>query len=164
MNTSTGSSMGIFIDTGIFFSAFNQEDRYHLDALGIYFSAFSGKFGAVYTSDYIIDETVTLLKVKTTPELALKFMKSAVASDMLIIRVDNDLFEESCQIFEKYSERAGLSFTDATTIAILHLLQIEVLASLDGRSFDGIIKNRIGEGFWNSLSEKEREEILGEQF
>ncbi|WP_456474630.1 type II toxin-antitoxin system VapC family toxin [Candidatus Pyrohabitans sp.] len=155
-----GNDMTIFIDTGIFFSAFNEDDMYHLDALGIYISAFSGRFGAVYTSDYIIDETATLLKIKARPEIALKFLKSALSSSMLIVRIDERIFKESCRIFEKYFEKAGVSFTDATTIATLRLLEIENIASFDGRGFDGIVKNRIGEGFWKTLGEDKRREIL----
>jgi hypothetical protein len=151
--------MAVFLDTGIFFGAFNEDDKYHLDALGIYISAFSGKFGAVYTSDYVIDEAATLLKVKATPIVALKFLKSAVESDMLIIRMDDKLFKDACRTFEEYIERPGLSFTDATTIAILRFLQIPKLASFDGRSFDGIA-SRIGEGYWKSLGRTERRKIL----
>jgi hypothetical protein len=153
--------MGVFLDTGVLFSAFNEKDEYHLDALGIYLSAFSRKWGAVYTSEYILDEVITLLKVKTTPQNALKFLKSALVSKILtVIRIDERIFEESCKIFEKYHEKIGLSFTDATTIAIIEMLEIEYIASFDSRSFDGILKNRVGEGFWKGLGKGEREEIL----
>ncbi len=153
--------MGVFLDSGVLFGAFNESDEYHAAALGIYILAFSGKWGAVYTSDYVLDETVTLLKVKAAPQAALKFLKSARASEMLaVIKIDDAIFERSCGIFEKYHDRAGLSFTDATTLAVLEIIEIEHLASFDGRSFDGIVKSRLGENFWAHLNEKERKKIL----
>jgi len=137
--------MTIFLDTGIFFGAFNVEDVNHSSAQKIYLSVFDGNYGAVFTSDYIIDETITLLKVKASPEVALKFLNSALESAMSIIVVDEKIFKESTRVFERYYSKRGISFTDATTVAVLQLLEIDWLASFDARSFEGVVDRRLGE-------------------
>ena len=52
-----------------------------------------------------------------------------------------------------------MSFTDATCISVMKEQGIVFLASFDGRSFDGIVNERIGEVMWSSLSEEEKKEI-----
>jgi hypothetical protein len=42
------------------------------------------------------------------------------------------------------------------------MLEIDYIASFDSRSFDGILKDRIGENFWKELNKEEREEILSQ--
>jgi predicted nucleic acid-binding protein len=153
--------LSIFLDTGILFGTYNADDKLHEDSLAIYVSAFRGLWRHVYTSDYIIDETCTLLKAKMKPLLALQFLKSIRASrGISIIILNEELFDKSCKIFERYYKKAGVSFTDATTIVILSVLKIEYLASFDGRSFDGIVSKRIGEGFFSSLSTTEKRDLM----
>jgi hypothetical protein len=152
--------MSIFLDTCLFFGTYNINDALHKDAIAIYVSAFSGRWGMIYTSDYIIDETSTLLKVKASPSLSLQFLKAVIESKGIsIITIDGEIFERSCKIFEKYHEKPGLSFTDAATISVMKSLELDALASFDERSFEGIIDQRVGKDFWSSLSEGERKQI-----
>ncbi|MBK5190888.1 MAG: PIN domain-containing protein [Methanosarcinales archaeon] len=153
--------MSIFLDTGIIFGTYNADDKLHEDALAIYVSAFRGLWGRIYASDYIIDETCTLLKAKMKPLLALQFLRAIIASKSVsIIIINEELFDKSCDLFERYPNKAGVSFTDATTLAIMSMLKIEYLASFDGRSFDGIVSKRIGEGFFSSLSNTEKKRLM----
>lgn len=139
--------MSIFMDTGIFFGAYNEGDALHEDALAIYVAAFGGKWGGVYTSDYVVDETCTLLKLHARSDLAVRFLKAVKESmGISLVRVEEELFDTSCGIFEEYLGRKGITFTDAATIAIMRALDIEVLASFNA-AFDGIAPRRIGEGY-----------------
>ncbi len=151
--------MSILLDTGLFFGAYNTQDALHGDALAIYVKAFEGEWGGVYTSDYIIDETCTLLKAKADPVLAQEFLKAIRESKGIsVIGVYNEIFEESCKAFERYHEKPGLNFTDATTIALMEGLGIEHLGSFD-HSFNGIAGERIGEGYSSTLNNEERERM-----
>ncbi len=157
--------MSVFLDSGVLFGAFNKNDEYHEAALGICLTAFSGKWGAVYTSDYVLDETVTLLKVSVSSQLALRFLNRARESRALaMVNIDEALFDRTCGFFERYYDRPGMSFTDAATLAVLQAIEIDHLASFDGRSFDGIVKNRIEENFWVNLSDEDKRRILRSQF
>ena len=100
--------MGIFLDTGIFFGAYSLKGRMHEDAKGIYLSALRGKWGMIYTSDYVIDEICTLLKVKTEPSLLLRFLKAIRDSrGISIVIIDEKIFDKSCEIYETHYKKRG---------------------------------------------------------
>ena len=66
MNISTPRiEMSVFIDTGAFLAYRNKEDRYHEIACKLFTEALKGKYGQMYTSDYVYDETLTLALVRT---------------------------------------------------------------------------------------------------
>ncbi len=57
--------MAIFIDTGLFLALYNAEDKYHQRSKELFKNALNGSLGRLYTSDYIIDEAITILLVRT---------------------------------------------------------------------------------------------------
>ncbi len=153
--------MSVFMDTGIFFGAYNESDALHEDALAIYVAAFDGRWGGVYTSDYVVDETCTLLKLHADPALAVRFLKAIKDSrGISIVSVEGELFEAGCGVFEEYLDKKALTFTDAATIAIMRALDIDVLASFDN-AFDGIAPKRIGEGYASSAKKIESKSAAG---
>jgi len=62
-------------------------------------------------------------------------------------------------VFKQYIRRRGLSHTDATTIAVMRELNVDVLLTYGLRSFAGIVDNIIGPGYWSSLPQAEKERI-----
>ncbi len=128
----------MFVDTGVFVAARNKRDVNHKRAVELLREALNGVYGAVYTSDYVFDEAVTLALVRTgRVELAVDlgcFMLSSRRIRMLY--VDRVVFEEAWEVFRRYAGR-GLSFTDATSIALMKRHNIEFIMSFD-KHFDGI--------------------------
>ena len=57
--------MSIFADTGVFLAYRNKKDRYHETALKLFRDALNGKYGQIFTSDYIYDEALTLALIRT---------------------------------------------------------------------------------------------------
>lgn len=57
--------MSIFADTGAFLAYRNKKDKYHETALKLFKDALKGKYGQIYTSDYIYDEALTLALIRT---------------------------------------------------------------------------------------------------
>ncbi len=96
----------------------------------------------LYTSDYVFDESVTLALVRTKRyEIAIDIGKFILSSGRLkILFVDRIVFSDAWRIFVKYSSRR-LSFTDATSIALIKRYNIDYIMSFD-KHFDGIV-NRI---------------------
>jgi uncharacterized protein len=141
--------MSAFIDAGVLVAAYNKRDENHEKASELIMSAIKREYGTPYTSDYVFDEAVTLMLARTKkPEFALglgEFILGNLANKTpglaKIIRVDEDVFSDSWDIFRKYSAK-GLSFTDCTTVSLMSLSRMDVLLSFD-RSFDGIVK-RVG--------------------
>ncbi len=131
--------MGVFIDTGIFVAARNSRDINHKKAKSLLRKALLGEWGEVFTSSYIFDEAVTLALVRTKrPEIAVdigNFILSSTTIRMLF--VDKETFRLAWKIFRNYADRR-LSFTDATSIALMRLHKIEYIMSFD-RHFDGIV-------------------------
>ena len=134
--------MSAFIDTGFLIAFHNVMDVNHTRAVELMKKIVDGEFGTVYTSDYIFDEAVTLTLIRTRrPEIALTMGKMILGElttpFLILLRVDNEVFEEAWRLFSRYAER-GLSFTDCTSIALIKRRGIESIISFD-KDFDGII-------------------------
>ncbi len=138
--------MAAFIDTGVFVAFSNVEDRNHVNAVELLQRATGGEYGSVFTSDYVLDETVTLALMRTKkPALAIEVGElilgnpaRGIQSFAKLLHVDDETFAEAWALFKRYAGR-GLSFTDCTTIALMKGEGIESLISFD-RSFGGIVK------------------------
>jgi len=111
----------------------------HKRAVNLLRAALKGDYGAVYTSDYVFDEAVTVALVRTgKPDIAIDIGNFILSSKRLrIIHVNKTIFEEAWNVFIRYSEKK-LSFTDATSIAIMRMYNINYIMSFD-RHFDGIV-------------------------
>ncbi len=131
--------MAVFIDTGIFVAARNRSDVNHERAVYLLKSGLKGEYGALYTSDYIFDEAVTVALVRTgRVEVAIDIGNFILSSGRLkMLYVDRAVFMDAWRIFNKYAGR-GLSFTDATSIAFMRRYGIEYIMSFDS-NFDGIV-------------------------
>jgi len=137
------NELSIFIDTGVFVAARNRSDINHERAVELLRKALKGEYGRLYTSDYVFDEAVTVALVRTgSPRIALDIGNFILSSRKLkIIHVNKTIFKEAWNIFTKYSQK-GLSFTDATSIAVMKLYRINYVMSFD-KHFNGIVP-RIG--------------------
>ena len=100
------------MDTGIFFAAFSKNDTHHVEAVGLLECALLGKCGAIYSSDYIFDETVTLTRVRThNYEITSKIGDMIKNSSRIrLLRVDKDIFNKAWDIFGKL-DLAGLGYS-----------------------------------------------------
>jgi len=57
--------MVTFIDTGVLIAARNRSDVNYERAVSLLRRALAGEYGALYTSDYVFDEAVTVALVRT---------------------------------------------------------------------------------------------------
>jgi len=133
------NDLGVFVDTGVFVALRNRDDKYHGRAKELMRRALRGEFGAIFTSDYVFDEAVTVALVRTRRmDLAVDVGSYILSSPRIrMIYVDRIIFEDAWRIFQKYSDRM-LSFTDATTVAIMQRYGIFHLMTFDNR-FKGIV-------------------------
>ena len=150
-----------FVDTGVFFAAYNKNDEMHLDGALILVSSLLGWFGKVYTSTYVIDETLTLTKAKMSGPDAVRLSEDITGSkriSKLNVDADEAIFREALVRFKEHSDVRGLSFTDCTTLVLGEKMRISTLLSFD-RRFKPFVPVLFGEGFYDSLS-KERRDLL----
>jgi predicted nucleic acid-binding protein len=131
--------MSIFADTGAFLAYRNKKDKYHETALKLFMDALKGKYGQIYTSDYIYDEALTLALMRTkNPTIAMDIAQVIRSPRIKMVFVDTTLLEKSTITFKQYSDR-NLSFTDAVSIEIIKELNIEKYFGFDSH-FDGIVQ------------------------
>jgi predicted nucleic acid-binding protein len=107
--------MSIFADTGAFLAYRNKKDKYHETAFKLFKEALKGKYGQIYTSDYIYDEALTLALIRTNNlSVAMDIAEVIRSPRIKMVFIDTELLEKSTKTFKQYSDR-NLSFTDAVT-------------------------------------------------
>jgi len=129
--------MSIFADTGAFLAYRNKKDKFHEIAHDLFKDALKGKYGQIYTSDYIYDEALTLALTRTNNLAVAMDIAQVIRSPRIkMVFVDTELLEKSTKTFKQYSDR-NLSFTDAVSIEIMKELNIEKYFGFDSH-FNGI--------------------------
>lgn len=85
----------------------------------------------IYVSDYVFDETVTLLRRKTNFKISHLFGENILTSKIanLIFTGKKD-FQEAWRIYKKFEDQ-DFSFTDCTSFAIMKRLKINKALTFD---------------------------------
>ncbi len=132
--------MAIFIDTGPFLALYDVEDTYHQRSKELFKDALTGSLGRLYTSDYIIDEAITILMVRTKQHnIAVELGKHLIESPRITrLTVNDDVFIDAWAKFQILKDKF-LSFTDCTSLALSEKHRIKQVMSFD-RGFDGLTK------------------------
>ncbi|MFB6233452.1 MAG: type II toxin-antitoxin system VapC family toxin [Haloarculaceae archaeon] len=135
--------MSVFVDTGVFFAHHDTDAERHGDAVAALDAVLDGEYGQPYTSDYILDETVTLTRVRTGSFEAAETVAERIRGEppqpdvIDMLHVDPDDVAEAMATFRRYSDH-DISFTDAMTIHLCESRGIEAVLSFD-TDFDGVI-------------------------
>ncbi len=134
--------MAVFLDTGVLVAARNADDDRHRAAKELIRSALRQDYGPAYTSDYVIDEAVTLMLVRTkNPELAVDVGEFVLRSSRIAkLWVSKESFSEAWDKFRTLKERS-LSFTDCTSLVLMSRNGIDEIMSFDS-GFDGLVPRR----------------------
>lgn len=120
--------MSVFLDSNFFISIANKKDKYHQQALQLSASIKEKAFGDIFTSTYVVDETLTNISSKQGHELAVGMGKIILDSEITVLDVDRGTFDQAWILFQ---EKNGLSFTDCTIVKIIENNRIKNLASFD---------------------------------
>ena len=136
--------MSVFVDTGVFFAHHDTDAERHADAVTAFDNLLEGKYGQPYTSDYVLDETVTLTRVRTGSFDAADTVASRILGEdpfpnvFEIIHVEPDDVRASMETFRKYTDQE-LSFTDASSIHLCESRDFDAVLSFDA-DFDGLVE------------------------
>ncbi len=110
----------IFVDSGAWIALLNQRDQYHDDAVVIY-NGLKQQKARLLTTDYVIDETVTWLKYRSSHQVAVQFLDLVESVEktgvLTVAEIDKILFQEAKKLFRQY-DSVQLSFTDCTSFAV----------------------------------------------
>jgi len=117
-----------FYDTWAFIALANSRDAAHEVAADLDRTLEDEGYVGV-TSDYVLDETLTFLNAAAGSKVASAFLDAVLArvaaEDLQLLDVGSVRREQAIAVFRKLapSERR-LSFTDATSFALMHELSI----------------------------------------
>jgi len=120
----------VFVDTGAFFAIENERDQHHPEALDARDTLMS-RGERLVTSDYILDEVYTLIRMRVGHRAAVDFGESIRASRFFRIEPVATLdFESAWRIFRRYDDKL-FSFTDCTSFALMERLKIGAVFTFD---------------------------------
>ena len=146
--------MAALIDTGVFFGYYSLKDEHHMDSVAIIIHAIEGKWGRLFITNHILDETLALLKYKKLPVEA--FIEAFIDSNNLqILYVDERIEYEAFKLFRQKLYLKGFSYTDAVSEVVAKELDL-ILLSYDG----GFQVETIGNNYWINLEEEEQKRII----
>lgn len=126
----------IFLDASFLVAYIVDKDTNHEKAVSLMEEIVNGKHGPAITSEYVFDETVTVVLVRS------KSMNSAVKTGDLIkesipvLDVGSNVFEASWRRFRNQNN-TKFSFTDCTILEIVESNHLDSLATFD-KEFEGV--------------------------
>lgn len=116
----------VFIDTQGFAALKYRQDSFHRRAVNLY-RKLCQEGVAFITTNYVIDETLTLLRIRVGYWLAVEFGNEIRSrSEILtLLFISPDLEEIAWNIFHRRNGDLKWSFTDCTSFAVMKELEIE---------------------------------------
>ena len=122
----------IFVDTSAWYAAEVEDDVNHGKARNFLFQLAQGKHGVAITSDYVLDETMTLLRSRRGLLDAVTFIdKIKKSKSIRIFWINESVFDKALDIFRKKIGVSG-SFTDCTSFALMNDLSINAAFTFGG--------------------------------
>jgi uncharacterized protein len=135
--------MRVFIDTWGWITLGNSRENLH-GIVKKWYPDFRKRGGSVYTSDYVLDETNTLLFRKLPFSKAKESfgnIEKAIDENYLNLEfVSPDRFEMAKLLRLKYDDKPLISFTDLTSFVIISELNIEYVLTEDRHFFSSGLK------------------------
>ena len=120
----------IFIDTSAFLALENRKDQHHTPALMFRDFLLESKVSLI-TSDYVLDESYTIIRLRAGHSIAVEFGEMIQGSDLVEIKyLSKETLKEAWHIFKSFADKQ-FSFTDCTSFALMESLQMKAAFSFD---------------------------------
>ncbi len=117
----------IFVDTSAWYALVDKSDRDHTSAVDL----IKKVNRPLVTSNYIFDETLTLLKIRLGVKVAINFGQKLWNQEVAtLIRVTEKDESRAWGLFIQYEDK-GFSFTDCTSFALMERLKINTAFAFD---------------------------------
>ncbi|MEW6103933.1 MAG: PIN domain-containing protein [bacterium] len=128
--TNTFMENRIFVDTSAWLGLNDKNDQYHNEAK-TKAEAIKKERIELLTSEYIVDESITLIRYRISHQASVSFGDSLLRSKIAIILdvKDKDRFE-AWRMFKKYKDKE-LSFTDCTSFVLMNERGIKMAFTFD---------------------------------
>ncbi|MCX6924804.1 MAG: hypothetical protein NT154_16570 [Verrucomicrobia bacterium] len=117
------AAIDVLVDTAGFLALWDAADEYHGQALRLQ-EELTRRGRHFLTTDYIIDETVTLLLVRHSHAAAADFLQTVIGSESLQLHwVTPDRFHATADFFARHKDKEW-SFTDCVSFELMHRLNV----------------------------------------
>jgi predicted nucleic acid-binding protein len=135
--------MSTFVDSCFFVALLNNRDEKHVDAKKILSLLRSNQYGALVTTDYIVDEVLTTIWGHTHRKDFVINAYNIICKKPEFVqfkKITDQHFGLSWQKWEQIAEwpKKPLSFTDCTILAFMELEKVVNLVTFDSE-FDGLV-------------------------
>jgi predicted nucleic acid-binding protein len=123
-----------FIDTWGWLALGNRRDTYH-DEIKRFYARLQSDDVGIYTSDYVLDELVTILFRRENIQQAQSFIEGifsgAATGKMIIERITSERFSLAWKLRDKYRDKPLISFTDLTSMVVMEQRRIKRIITRD---------------------------------
>jgi uncharacterized protein len=124
------ASKPAFGDTSFFFALAVKKDPSHQRAVEALAKLLRAQ-RQIVTTDYILDETLTLTKARINSRIALQLLDRIDKSPATLIEwIGSDRFEGAKSFFRKQADH-GYSFTDCTSFMLMRELGLQQVLTTD---------------------------------
>lgn len=124
----------VFFDTWGWLAIAHRDDQRHQQVTA-YYRDFMLSGGIPVTSDYILSETVTLLRLRTTAKGAAVFIDGLLAGvhtgKIQLLRVTEERWNAAWQLSKKFAVKPDISFVDLTSFALMKELRLSDALTAD---------------------------------
>lgn len=121
----------IFVDTSAWYALLSEKDVHRPDAEQFFADIARGRFGAPITTDYVLDETFTLLRLRWGMAPVRRFVELLRASPTVRrVRVSDTTFEASLNLMLAHADKRW-SFTDCTSFVTMREAGVTRAFTLD---------------------------------
>lgn len=124
----------IFVDTWGWVALGNRHDDYHPEVRQLYEGLTSAKI-PIHTSDYVLDEVITLLFKREAFQNAFRFVQGIFQASELgqlqLHRVTTEDFQAAWQLRQRFQDKPSISFTDLTSMTIMRRSKLQRVLTQD---------------------------------
>lgn len=132
----------VFVDTGAFLAKEIANDQHHAAAVNVW-GELSAARVALYSSEHVLDETITLLARRTTYAWASEWGHDALGSGIVWLRGDQSDWKTALSLMRKFADQ-GVSFTDCMSFALMRRAGLREVFGFDTHFTAGGFRLRTG--------------------
>lgn len=124
----------VFVDTWGWMALGHRREPRH-EKVQVFYRKLRAQQIPIYTSDYVLDELITLLFRRENFTESVRFVDGLFAAiaqgHLLMERVTSERFATTWELRKQFQDKTGISFTDLTSMAIMRDLRISHVLTAD---------------------------------
>jgi len=124
----------LFIDTWGWLTLHDKSENKHQEVVNFYQELRITK-GVIYTTDYVLDETITLFFKRLNPNLAKRSMQLLIdcfeSDHFNLVWITPERFLKTQELRIKFIDKPQISFTDLTSMVVMKELEINQVLTGD---------------------------------